>query len=171
MFNNTLNRELRKLKKKLDKLYHQNGQHLYVTVECYFNRKNDWCADVYATTKDGNPWNDKSVYMFEVRTLDCFKDWRPRHYNTLDTHFTKIDYFKDLVETFDSVGASCAPLYIARPYRLFTLKKFGCLTEEDLYKCTRYFTRKVLDWWMCWNITVILQYEGEDIENDLAHDM
>lgn len=163
--NSPLCRKLSKLRKKLDKLYHNSDQFLYVTTHCYFNGRNDWHADIYATPKD-KYWTDKeSIYLFDIQTLDTFKDWNPRGPSSIHTHFRKIDYVNDQVETFDSVAASSAPLYIGRPYRVFTLKKFGNLTEEDIYNCTKYFCSEVLDWFWCWNIRVKLEYE-KDIKNN-----
>ena len=150
-----MNRNLRKLKKKIDKLYWKTNQRLYITTHCYFNKRNDFHADIYATTLDKNPWSKKSIYLFEITTLNCFTDLIIRPEWSKLKEPSKEDFIT--ISTLNE--ASYTPFYIGIPYRVFTLKKFGCITEKDIKKCVKYFTRKILDMWCIWNVNINLEYE------------
>ena len=143
-----MKKELKKLKKIVDKNYWKKKQFTYVAPHCIFNRQNDWHVDIMLTDEEGKEWG---TFLFSIRTLDCLL------YDGLDY----IGGFKSYLteQKFINVSnlneAAYTPFYMDQT---FTLKKFGNITEEDIYKCTDYFIHKVLDLFL-FNIRVKVQYE------------
>jgi len=150
-----MNKKLKKLAKKINKFYWKNNQRLYLTTHCYFNKRNDFHADIYATTEKGDPYTKESIYLFDISTLSDFQD------SFLRPHFWNLNNAK-IVITSTIVESAPTPLYMNRQ---FTLKKFGCITEEDIKGCAKYFMYKVLGKWLPCNYKVIIEYE-EDIPKE-----
>ena len=123
---------LKQLQKYLDKLYWKNDQTLSITTDVVWDGKN-CCVDIL----EGH----NHRFLFEAINLVMFEDVEP------DMN----SFMKDRkwLETFDGVKAACTPFYMDR---VFTFKKFTPLTEDDIKRCTQYFTKKVLgDNWL-WNL-------------------
>jgi len=131
---------LRDLKKSLCKLYDKNDQMLYITSWEWKKNKRHFLGIVAIDKEDEKNYQ----YLFEIITLRAFKTFEARYsFYMKDTGF---------YEYFDVESASITPFYFDR---IFTLKKFAPITEEDVIRCCRYFIEKVLkeDW--IWNIKFI----------------
>ena len=142
-----MNKELRTLKKVIEKNYWKNNQRLYVTTDCIFDKKNDYHADISLTDKEGKEYGR---FLFEIMTLDCFSDY---DYQGGVRFYTKKQNWYE-IDTINQ--ASYTPFYINR---IFTLKKFGNITEKDIYNCTKYFMHKILDVFLIFNMEVKMQYK------------
>lgn len=151
-----MNKKLRKLEKRVDKLYWKSDQRLYISTHCLFNKKNDFYVEIHATSPDKDPYGKESIYLFAMQTLSSFYESEIRGHNIV----TKVEYSKkDRYTTSCLVESAHQPFYIGRPWRVFTLKKFGCIKKEDIKKCVKYFLRKVIDCWGIFNIDVTVEYE------------
>ena len=131
-------KRLRKLRKILRKLYHENDQTLYVTsIEEWDNNSN--VLDIFVTDKEGK---ELKSYLFTIVNLDAL--------NTLDLGAMRCPYIDEpeFYEYFD-VERAISPLYFDRT---FTLKKFTPITEKDVIYCCKYFIEKVLQEFWIWNI-------------------
>lgn len=136
------NRERKKFNKVINKYYHLYGfryQHLYVTSMEVMDK--DSCV------LDIHLWDEKKKdfgpYLFMVQNYNGFQEGDivpPQH------------YFRPykMINTWDGVKASCAPLYIDN---VFTLPKFTGITKEDVVNCTRYFCKEILDNYWVWNVS------------------
>ena len=142
-----------KLNKKLNKLYWKTDQHLHITTDVYFNKKTDFCADIYATDNKNDAFNKISIFLFEIQTLDNF-------YETIIIPEWSNKKDNEIIKTISDLWVSAhTPFYISKPYRIFTVKKFGCIDESDIRQCVKYFIRKVLNNYLIWNIDIKLEYE------------
>ena len=139
--------KLRKLKRLINKLYWKNGQHLYITTyeDFYWKPENRHNLEIALTNKEGNKFY---TYLFRIRTLEDF----------YESDYTILKYFGEprLFTTSLLHEASYTPLYFDR---IFTLKKFTPITEEDIYDCMIYFLRKVLNEFLVSNIKLVLKRE------------
>ena len=151
-----MNKKLKKLKKEINKLYRKSDQELYVSTHCYFNKKNDWHVGIYATNPKKDPYGKESIYLFEMVTLDSFYEPEIRGYDVVTK--SKLSK-KDFYTTSCLVEAANQPFYMGKPWRVFTLKRFGCITEKDIRRCVKYFLKKVIDGWSIFNIDVLIRYE------------
>jgi len=138
---------IKKFEKEISKIYWDAGQRLYVSPTGMFDKKNDFSCDITLTDETGKEYGE---FLFEIQTLDCFQD--------LAYKGASKSYFSDrkMIQTSTLVDVAHTPLYIDR---MFTLKKFGCITEKDIYNCTNYFVKEILGSWMIFNIRVKIQYE------------
>ena len=144
-----MNKELKQLKKVIEKHYWEHKQRLYVTTACIFNKKNDYHADILLTDKEGKEYG---TFLFEIMTLDCFSDYD--YQGGVRSYTKKQNWYNiDIINQ-----ASYTPFYMNE---VFTLKKFGNITEQDIYNCTNYFIHKILDVFLIFNIKVKMQYREE----------
>jgi len=127
------NKTIKLLNNKLLKLYYGDSQRLYAFTDIIFNGATDFYCEIYATKK-GTDLYSNSVYLFDIQTLNYFEDnmeLRMDGQMGRDTMYNRSNLNQ----------AAHTPFYINR---VFTLKKFGCITTDDIVKCTHYFLRKVL---------------------------
>jgi hypothetical protein len=147
---------LKKFKKLIYKRFMENNQHMYVSPECYTNGK-DYVLDIHMTDSEGKKWNE---HLFEIRTLSAFKD---TEYRGVKKYFHDLPFEKQFITVDKFLDFAHVPLYVNKPWRVFTLKKFGTITEKDVEKCVRYFMNEILDAWWCFNIKVFFEKEtGEN---------
>jgi hypothetical protein len=136
----------RQLAKQLDKEYWKNKQNLLIsTIEVIdYNTPNSGPYCVYTI----NPKTEEfETYCFEIQNYNAFyEDIYPIDKSIL--YPEKFEY----KQRFDSDKASCAVFYNARE-RLYTIPKFTSITREDVLRCFKHFTRKVLDGCFLWNIS------------------
>ena len=117
----------RKLSKSIVDLYYRNNQKLYVTSYIVFNGKTDYYVEIVITDKSKNPFNKNSIWLFDIQTLSDFYESHIRGYDIIIKDYNK----EDVYETSQVCKASYTPFYMNR---VFTLKKFGNITEEDISK-------------------------------------
>ncbi|GAG58322.1 unnamed protein product [marine sediment metagenome] len=142
-----MNKELKYLKKIIEKNYWKNKQQLYISPTCIFDKKRDYHADITLTDETGKEYG---TFLFEIMTLDCFVDY---DYQGGVKFYMKKQKWNEI----DLINkASYTPFYMDR---VFTLKKFGNITEQDIYNCTDYLVHKILDIFLIFNIKVKIQYE------------
>lgn len=137
-----MNKKLKRINKLISKFYKENNQMLYITTAEAFENKN-YSFDIILTDKKSKRyWK----FLFEIVTLSFFE-------NNINT--TIRTYMSEQKWHFNSVIVDWAykPLYDMQT-NTFILKKFGNITEEDIYNCTLYFVEKVLDNWLIWNIRI-----------------
>ena len=123
-----MNKELKKLKKQIEKHYLKNNQHLIIdSCEVFENNDNDCAFDIHLA--------DSDIFLFTAQNYNSFRDIEivPFH-----------SYFKlnKCIATWDGVQASCAPFYMNRT---FTLKTFKAITRENILNCAKYFANEILD--------------------------
>lgn len=129
---------LQKLAKELKKNYWKWNQVIIVdTFEDRTWRPEDYCfADVCLynpITKELDKW------LFTIGTYNSFMDLDRTNGG-------------DLIRVFDTIGVASRPYYINGE---FFLRKWSPITDEDIYKCTQYFIKKVLGFkWEIWNVRV-----------------
>ncbi len=146
-----MNKQLKKIAKKICKLYWKTDQMLYVSTPILHDKRVH-AVDVFATKEDGDICNKESIYLFSIRTQETFIEDFFLHENT----FRK-SKFKDIIKYIDNtVDIAHTPLYIKE---LFTLKRLGTITEKDIEGCTRYFIAKVLDMFAIFNLKVLIEYD------------
>lgn len=155
-----MNRKLKKLAKKLKKLYIKYGQVLYIKTDCYLDGEMDFYLDIYATNPEKDPFDKESIYLFDIQTLSNFSELHNRVYDIVTREYTIEDYY----EKCEIVESAHTPFYFGRPYPIFTLKKLGSITESDVYKCVMYFLKKVLGCHFIFNIKINLEYETREEE-------
>ncbi len=145
-----MNKQLKKLAKRIDKLYLKTDQTLYVSTPILHDKR-VYAVDVFATKEDGDICNKESIYLFTIRTQETFKEDFFLHENTL-----RKSKFKDIIKYIDNTAdIAHTPFYIKED---FTLKRLGTITEKDIEGCTRYFIKKVLDMFLIFNIKVLIEY-------------
>ncbi len=147
-----MNKELKKLPKKLKKLYWKNKQRLYVSTP-YIHDKKMYGLDVYATLETGSICDKESIFLFSIQSLDCFVDSIEVPH---EDSFRKIKFKDKWKQSPDYATIAHTPFYMKE---LFTLKRFGTITEKDIEGCTRYFVDKVLDMFLIFNIKVLIEYD------------
>ena len=109
-------------------------------------------------------WVDKFYFKNNQRLNICTRQYLNGKDYCIDVCLIEYDNErKDLftIQTLDSFfnnlsEASYTPFYFDK---VFTLKKFGTITEGDIDFCTRYFIKKVLKNWLPHNINIDLEYE------------
>ncbi len=147
-----MNKQLKKLAKRIYKLYMKNNQYLYVSTPILHDKRVH-AVDVFATKKDGDICNKESIFLFSIQSLDCFIDTiEVPHEDTL----YKVKFKDKWKLSPDYTTIAHTPFYMKE---LFTLKRFGTITEKDIKGCTRYFRDKVLDIWTLFNIKVLIEYD------------
>ena len=134
--------KLKKLKKKIRFLYEKNNQHLYITTDVDLSYKPSF-VDVWAVDKNGENY-DWKYFLFEISTYEKFIG--------IDRLFKS--YFREIpLRTVYFYGEiAYTPLYLRRE---FTLRKFGSVTEKDVYNCVKYLMKEVLGMWNIWNIELV----------------
>ena len=137
-------KEIERLSNIVEKYYHFEDfmyQHLWVdTIQILDNES--WSVDVYIM----NPKTKQhDIYLFEIQNYKAFNDF---DIYPPDPYFTP----RRTIFTWDSVRASCTPLYMDRVY---TLPKFTSITEKDILNCTKHFINKVLDVSWIFNIDIL----------------
>lgn len=150
----------KKLKKRIDKLYHKTNQRLIVTTHCLFNKKWDYSADIFAVDKPENIYGKDSIYLFSIQTQDVFyellklPEWSEKR-------LLKDCEFKTTSELW---RVAHTPYFQTYPdgFKSFTLKKFGNIEKDDIESCLRYYLKKVLDYYFPVNLKVIIEYEKEE---------
>lgn len=145
-------KSLEQLKKILYKRYQENSQHMFISPDCCIDG-NDTNMDIHITDKTGKIWNE---HLFEIQNLSNFKD---SDYRGGKRYFSKSSLDKELVTVDKFLDYTHIPLYVNKPYRVFTLKKFETITEQDVENCMRYFASEVLGVWWCFNIKVFFEKE------------
>lgn len=149
----------KKLNKRIRNLYFKSGQRLVITPHCIFNRDNDWSADIYAVDKETkDPYDNKSIYLFSIRTQDCFVD------SIFIPEWSRKFLCQDLTikNISELYKISYTPFYFEYPkenYRVFTLKREGNITKDDIERCLRYFSIKILEQFLPLNIEIEISFE------------
>jgi hypothetical protein len=153
-----MNKELRILKKQIEKYYHLYG---FMYQKLCVNTPE--IIDDTASSLDVCLWDEKKKefgpYLFEILNYNAFKN-----------NFTPISsrqYFTEpayrTIKTDDIVKASNSPLYMNR---IYTLKKFITITTDDVIRCTHHFVNEVLDMCCIWNIYYAdIEQSGSDNVN------
>ena len=135
-------KERKQLFKILSKEYYKNSQQLYITSAEIRNKKTDYCLDIILTDKKEEKFGK---YLFMIQNLQFF-------YNSeiqgVYSYFQENKY----VDILDTKAIVSTPLYINK---VFTLKKWKNITKKDIYNCTKYFIKEILDFYWIWNIKVL----------------
>lgn len=155
---------LEKEAKHIEKWYYKHNQRLYVTcVEDWYamkpkNRNN---IEIILTDEKGKDWG---MYLFDIfnYNMSTYLEVKPR------IRINIFNYQKPCKEE-DVFVYSYLSDYSHRPFYMnkeFYLKKSTPITKEDIYKCTKYYLRKVLkDYWI-WNIQVVINKSKQEIKED-----
>lgn len=139
-----------KLKKLIEDRYWKSKQRLYITPieDWWYRPKTRWCFDIHLMDKNGENYEE---FLFTIRTLDAFTDLR------IKAEWSELRSFKRRKQDFGHkslvVNSAHIPFYINQT---FTLKKFGNITKEDIYNCTKYLVKKALKCFWVWNIEVVI---------------
>jgi len=128
---------MKKLRSIIEKEYFKNNQQLLYISNAY-EELHDF-ADICLCDEDGN----YIKFLYSIQTLQASFE-----YDLIISHFkeTRLIKYNDVVEH------SNKPLYMCS---MFTLKKFDKLTKEDIYNCTKYFLREILDCFLVFNIKIV----------------
>ena len=129
---------INKLRKKVDKLYYGCDQKLYINT---YELREDACSLDVGIFIDGH----MKQYLFEIITPVMFTD----------SFAINVQDNKMIWAETRNGEESYHPYYFDRTF--FLNKKV--ITDEDIYNCVRYFTRKVLGCFMTWNIEILKQEE------------
>jgi len=113
-------------KKILEDYYWKNKQIFEVCSIEVMDGIHDTFLSIY-TVKDGHLGD----YLFDVRNYSSFWD-------------LELNVSGGIYSTFDVVGASCS-IYYDVTQNLFTIHRFGNITQEDILKCTKYLMRNYYD--------------------------
>jgi len=134
-----MNKELKRLSKFIDQYYWKNDQRLLVDSMEVRDKENDFSLDIVLLNKIGK----YEKYLFEIQTLNVFEEY----------HLTIYSYFRENVLNRRSLlwMSAHTPLYFNK---VFTLKKFGNVTDDDIINCTKYFCSEVLYLWNIWNVSL-----------------
>ena len=140
--------KLQQLSKQLKKEYDRNGQFLYIAPDCIFHKKKQYHCDVMTTNEIKEEYG---TFLFEIRTWSDFQDIDiPLHTYLKPYRFINEDYTNQI---------SYTPVYMNQ---MFTLPKFGTITPQDIYNCTKYFIREVLHTFWIWNIQAQVRYINKE---------
>ncbi len=105
---------------------------------------------------------DIDTFLFTIQNLNAFNDIEIKANWSLLRTFTRDK--KDFYGKSLLVESAHTPFYMNQT---FTFKKFTNITKEDIYNCTKYLTRKILDCWMVWNYDVIIPPKTKREQNGL----
>lgn len=128
----------KQLSEYLNKWYWKHNQIL--TVDTFEDRTYDPQNYHWGDVCLYNPKTAQSIkYLFTINNYWCFSDIEQN---------LKGEFF----HPWDSIRASCTPYYMNRE---FFIPKWTPITDNDIYRCTKYFIEKVLGLkYRIWNIRV-----------------
>jgi len=149
-----MNKKLKFIKKLITTLYWKKyNQMIYVTPRSIFNGKNDFIADIMLSNEKFDNWE---LCLFELGTWSSYKYYDLGFQGGFKSHFKK----QKVVDIPNINKISYTPLWQWKnSYGVFTLPKFGNITEQDIYNCTKYFLNKVLGFLLIGNVKVKIDYE------------
>lgn len=162
----------KKLKKYLEDLYRKNKQMLYFHSEyeekesvehgIYFNQ----CIFVSEYSRN----QVKNDLKKEAKRLNIPYEELLLSIDDLDNETSYYDKFLFEIQTFDSVmirkysKLGTVPYFqYVGSYPIFTVQKFGKLTDEDIFFAIEYFIHRILNYWFIFNIN----YNERQVHTDL----
>lgn len=163
----------KKLERYLKKLHRQSGQHLYLHSEYderdFIKRGTYFEQEIHVAEYSEEVF--KMDLKAEAKRLNIpFEELWLTHEEDMDNFVSYYDKYLFTIRTLDDVMTSNyfdlghTPYYQRKDWeRLFTVQKFGQLTDEDIFFAIKYFINKVIDGRHLSNIV----YNGKRVQVDL----
>lgn len=128
---------IKRLSEKISESYWEDHQRLYIASAEILDGQNDHGPfSVYSIDPIKN---DFRYYLFDICNYQSYYEDVP-HVRKSILYPEKLDYKYQ----WDVYAASSSVFYNARE-RLYRIPKFTNITKEDILRCTKHFTRHVLN--------------------------
>lgn len=163
----------KKLEKYLKKLYWKCGQHLYLHSE--YDAKDSIKRGTYFEQEIYVSEYSEEVFKRDLkaeakRLAVSFEELWLTHEDNKYDFISSYDKYLFTIRTLDDVMISNysdlghTPYYQKKDWeRLFTIRRFGQLTDEAIFFAIKYFLNKVIDVGLLFNIV----YNGKSVHVDL----